>query len=132
MASRRRGITYEEHIEEVKRKIAEKPQVALREIGKFLVKQIKKEAAKSRHTRTYYENGRKIKVKPGRLRKSIGYKFFKKEGRVDVGSKSWYAIWEEKGSSKNTARPFLMPTVRRNVNVIQDMIKDAMRALGGD
>ena len=127
--ARRTQISFETRVEQVKQKIAEKPRFALGEIGKFLAKEIKKEAAKSKSTRTYTVNGRKIKVKPGRLKKSVRYKVLKKEGRLDVGSSSFYAIWEEKGSSKNSARPFIMPTVRRNASIIQQMIQEAMKAL---
>jgi len=121
--------TYESRVEEAKQKIRDKPENALKEIGKFLTKEIQSAASKSSKTRTYYYNGKKITVKPGRLKRSIGYWYRKQEKDLQVGSKAFYATWEEFGSSNNTKRPFLMPTVRSNVNVIQEMIADALREL---
>lgn len=127
--ARRNQVTYESRVELVRQNIHEKPQTALREIGKFLVKEIKLATVKSSKTRTYTLNGRQVTVKPGRLRKSIGYWYKKNEGVVQVGSKAFYAQWEEFGSSNNVKRPFIMPTVLKNVGVIQEMIKDALRSL---
>ena len=125
----RRQVTYEERIEETKRKIKEKPENALKQIGKFLVREIKKNTKKSKNIRTYTYKGRRIKVRPGGLRRSIGYWYRKREGDLQVGSKSWYAQWEEFGSINNPKRPFIMPTVLKNVGVIQRFIKEAMKEL---
>jgi len=127
--ARRPRITYESRIERAKQKIREKPQNALREIGKLLVVAIKAKAAKSRQTRKYYINGKEVTVKPGRLKKSIGYWYRRREKDLQVGSKAFYAHWEEFGSSNNAKRPFIMPTVMANVNMIQGLIKDALREL---
>jgi HK97 gp10 family phage protein len=123
------AISFESRIEQAKEKIKEKPQMALKEIGKVMVREIKKNAAKGNKTRIYYKDGRKFTIKPGRLRKSIGYWFRKKEGDLQIGSKAFYAVWEEKGSSKNSSRPFLEKTIMQNVSVIQEMIMDALKEL---
>ena len=122
-------MTYESKIEQTKQKIREKPENALREIGKFLTKEIKASTPKGRTTRTYTLKGKKVLVKPGKLKKSIGYWYRKKERDLQVGSKAWYAHWEEFGSSKNPRRPFIMPTVMKNVSVIQSMITEALKEL---
>jgi HK97 gp10 family phage protein len=124
-------LNYESRVEKAKQKIKEKPQNALREIGKFLAKEIRNDAARSTKTRIYTINGKQITVKPGRLKRSIGYWYRKKEGDLQVGSKAFYAKWLEFGSSKNTKKPFLMITVLRNVSVIQSMIADALKELDG-
>lgn len=125
----RQKVSYESRIALVKQKIHDNPRRALNEIGKFLTKEIKNKALRSKQTRTYTKNGRKIVVKPGRLRRSIGYWARKKEGDLQVGSKAFYAVWVEKGSSKNRAEPFLLSTVEANVSVIQEMIADALKEL---
>jgi HK97 gp10 family phage protein len=121
--------TYESRIELAKQRISEKPREALKEIGKFLAKEIRDAAPRSNEARTYTLNGRKIVVKPGRLKRSIGYWYRKKDKDLQVGSKAFYAKWEEFGSSNNRKRPFLMPTVEKNVQVIQEMITDALKEL---
>lgn len=122
-------VTYESRIEKAKQKIKEKPQNALREIGKLLVVAIRNKAKKSGKTRTYIINGKEVTVKPGRLKKSIGYWFRKREGDLQIGSKAFYAKWVEFGSSKNAKDPFLMPTVIENKDIIQSMIMDALKEL---
>jgi HK97 gp10 family phage protein len=121
--------TYESRIEDAKRKIKEKPQNALREIGKLLTVAIRNKADKSKKKRTYYYKGKKIVVKPGRLKRSIGYWFRKKENDLVIGSKAFYAHWEEFGSSKNPKSPFLMPAIMQNKDLIQGMIMDALKEL---
>ena len=127
--ARRPKITYESRVEAAKEKIKEKPQTALKEIGKLLVIAIRNNAAKSSKTRVYTINGRQITVKPGRLKRSIGYWFRKKEGDLQVGSKAFYAKWVEFGSSKNQKNPFLTPTVLEQKDMIQGMIRDALKEL---
>lgn len=125
----RKTQTYESRIELAKQKIHDNPRRALNAIGQFLAKEIRAKARKSGKTRTYYKDGRKITVKPGRLKRSVGYWARKIEGDLQVGSKAFYAVWEERGSSKNRPEPFLMNTVEANVGVIQSMIADALREL---
>lgn len=122
-------VTYESRIEKAKQKIKEKPQNALREIGKLLVVAIRNKAKRSGKTRTYIINGKEVTVKPGRLKKSIGYWFRKREGDLQIGSKAFYAKWVEFGSSKNSKDPFLMPTIIENKDLIQSMIMDTLKEL---
>ena len=122
-------MTYESRIEQAKQKIKEKPQNALREIGKLLVVAVRNKTQKSTQTRIYTYNGKRVIVKPGRLKKSIGYWYRKKEGDLQIGSKAFYAHWVEFGSSKNRKQPFLMPTIIENVGMIQGMITDALKEL---
>jgi HK97 gp10 family phage protein len=125
----RKKITYESRIEEAKKKIQEKPREALKEIGKFLSKEVRDAAPKSKESRTYVIHGRRIMVKPGRLKKSIGYWYRKRDKDLQIGSKAFYAKWVEFGSSKNMKQPFLMPSVEKNVSVIQSMIAESLREL---
>lgn len=127
MARQRR--TFESYVEEAKAKIREKPQIALKEIGKLLVREIKKATPKSRETRSYTLNGRSVKVKPGRLRKSIGYWFRRREGDLQVGSKAFYAHFIEFGTSKQQKEPFILPTVIKHKDTIQEIIEDALKEL---
>jgi len=124
--------TYESRIEEAKKKIKEKPTTALREIGKLLVTAVRKKASRSKKSRTYYLNGKKIIVKPGRLKKSVGYWYRKKENDLLIGSKAFYAHFEEFGSSKNPKNPFLMPAVFENKDMVQSMIMSALKELEKD
>ena len=125
----RKKVTYESMVDQAKQKIQEKPQRVMPIIGQFLVKRVRAKAMKSRNTRIYFRNGRAIKVRPGRLKRSIGYWYRKKEKDLQIGSKAFYAHWVEKGSSMNSRNPFLEPTVEAEINTIQEMIATAMREL---
>lgn len=122
--------TYESRIEEAKKKIREKPENALREIGKLLAYKIRNRVKKSTQTRKYtLKSGKQVTVKPGRLKRSIGYWYRKKEKDLLIGSKAFYAKWVEFGSSKNQKQPFLMPTILEEKKLIQSMIMDALKEL---
>lgn len=125
----RQRMTFENRIEQARQKIHEEPLKALQEIGKLLVKEIKSKVAKSTETRSYYKEGRAIVVKPGRLKKSIGYWFRRREGDLQIGSKAFYALWIEKGSSKNRPQPFLLSTIEANLDMIQSLIREALQRL---
>jgi hypothetical protein len=123
-------LNYESRVALAKEKIKEKPQRALQEIGKFLVKEIRKSTPKFSETRRYKnKSGKLITVKPGGLRRSIGYWYRKKEGDLQIGSKAFYAWLVEYGDHNRSKNPFLMPSVMKNVSVIQDMIKEALKEL---
>ena len=133
MARRRRQArNFESYVDEAKQKIREKPQNALREIGKLLAREIRKNTPRSKQTRTYYKDGREITVKPGKLRRSIGYWYRKREGDLQIGSKSWYAHLVEFGSSIQRKEPFLVPTVMKHLDTIKGMIEDALKELTND
>ena len=121
--------TFESYVEQAKEKIREKPQNALREIGKLLAREIRKATPRSKSTRTYMRDGKEVTVKPGRLRKSVGYWFRKRDGDLQIGSKAWYAHWVEFGSSRQRKEPFLIPTVMKHKDLIQKMIEDALKEL---
>ena len=120
---------FESYVEEAKAKLKEKPQNALREIGKLLAREMRKATPRSRQTRKYFINGKEVTVKPGRLRKSIGYWYRKRDGDLQIGSKSWYAHMVEFGSLNNRKEPFIIPTIKKHREVIQGMIEDALREL---
>jgi len=120
---------FESYVEEAKKKIKEKPQNALREIGKLLTREIRKATPRSKGTRTYYRDGKAITVKGGRLRKSIGYWYRKRSGDLQIGTKSWYAHMVEFGTSRQRKEPFIIPTVMKHKDTIQAMIEDALKEL---
>jgi len=123
-------MTYESRIELAKQKIREKPEKALQAIGKFLVKEIKLATPKGFGTRKITRaDGTVVTVKPGRLRSSFSYWYRKKEGDLQVGSKAFYASFFELGTSKQSKTPFFLPTVEKNVGVIQEMIAEALKEL---
>lgn len=119
----RQQISYESRIELAKQKIREKPQNALKEIGKFLTKEIRAAAPRGKKRRVKTKSGRIVEVRPGRLRKSIGHFYRKKEGDLQIGIKAFYGPYVE------SEKPFFMKTVNKNVGVIQEMIKDALKEL---
>ena len=120
---------FESYVDEAKAKLKEKPQNALREIGKLLAREIRKAAPRSRQTRKYFINGKEVTVKPGRLRKSVGYWYRKRDGDLQIGTKSWYAHMVEFGSINQRKEPFIIPTVMKHKAVIQEIIEDALREL---
>ena len=125
----RTKVTYESKIKKAIQKIEEKPRDALKEIGKFLAKEVRDKAPKSLETRTIKINGRQVTLKPGRLKRSIGYWYRKRDKDLQVGSKAFYAKWLEFGSTNNRKQPFLINTVEQNVPTIQRMIERALRGL---
>lgn len=125
-------LNYESRVEQVKQKIKEKPENALREIGKFLVKEIRASTPRGIKRKIRLKSGNMLEIKPGRLRKSVGYWYRKKEKDLQVGLKAFYASMIEFGTSTHPAHPFFQKTVEANVGVIQDMIKDALKELNKD
>jgi HK97 gp10 family phage protein len=122
-------MTYESRVEKAKAAISAKPYRVLQEIGKFLVQRVKANVRSSTKVRTYFRYGKKIKVSPGRLKKSIGYWARKREKDLQIGSKAFYASWVEKGSSNNRAEPFLTPTVEAEINTIQELVASVYKEL---
>lgn len=128
------NLNYESNVEKAKKIIHENPQKALKEIGKLLVKKIKANTPRCNLTRYQIskKKGKLVKIKSGLLKQSIQYWYRKKERDVQIGSKSFYAQFIEKGTSKNSAKPFIMPTITENLETIQEMIKDALKELNKD
>ncbi|WP_036939432.1 HK97-gp10 family putative phage morphogenesis protein [Pseudobacteroides cellulosolvens] len=125
----RQQISYESRVELVKQKIKEKPENALKEIGKFLTKEIRANTPRGIKRKIKLKSGSTIEIKPGRLRKSVGYWYRKKEGDLQIGLKAFYAAMIELGTSTHRAHPFFMKTVEANIGVIQSMIEEALREL---
>ena len=120
---------FESYVDEAKARLREKPQNALREIGKLIAREMRKAAPRSKETRTYMRDGKEVTVKPGRLRKSIGYWYRKRDGDLQIGSKAWYAHWVEFGSSRQRKEPFIIPTVMKHKALIQEIIENALKEL---
>lgn len=109
-------VTYESRIEKAKERIKKKPQNALREIGKILVKEIKAITP----------------VKTGNLRKSVGSWFRKKEGDLQIGFKAWYAHLVIFGTKENKREDFFTAKVLEKKDDIQGLIQDALKELEKD
>lgn len=126
-----RKITYESRIEQAKQRIAEKPREALREVGKILVSEIRKSAPISNIKARWVtrRDGKKVVLKPGRLKKGISYWLRRREGDLQVGAKSFYAPYMEFGTSRIRKTPFLLPAVMNNVKVIQELVTQALKEL---
>lgn len=125
----RQKLNYESRVELVKQKIHEKPENALKEIGKFLTKEIRANTPRGIKRKIKLKNGNMAEITPGRLRKSVGYWYRKKERDLQVGLKAFYAPMIELGTSTHQAHPFFLKTVEANVGVIQEMITDALKEL---
>lgn len=123
-------VTFESKVAEAKINIHEKPRTALKEIGKVLTKAIRDAAPKSGQKR-YARNrsGDLVEIKPGRLKKSVGYWYRKIEDDLQIGLKSFYAIFLENGTSDQAAHPFFIKSVEENKEVIQELIQDALKEL---
>lgn len=69
-------------------------------------------------------------VDTGHLRGSISHKL--ESGKeVRIGTKVEYAIYVEKGTSKQKAQPYLTPAVERNINAIKKIFELHLRTVGG-
>ena len=123
--ARKSEFKMENKINKAIEKIREKPQNAMREAGKILAKLVRAKAPKSINIRKY----RGKIIKPGRLRKSIKARYIKKDGILYIGTNAFYAKWIEKGNSKINAQPFLENTIISNLNVVENLIKEALRNL---
>jgi len=121
---------YQSNIKKFKYKLTEQERAALKAIGKFVSKAAKQKAPKSMKKRSYKDKAGVLKsFRPGRLRKGISYWVRRKEKAVQVGTKSFYGVFLEKGTSEMSAQPWLMPAVEENVLQIQQMIKTALKEI---
>ena len=64
-------------------------------------------------------------VDTGNLRSSITH--VTDEEKTTIGTNVEYAIWQEKGSSRTKAQPFLTPAVENNKGTIQKIVKEMMK-----
>ena len=69
-------------------------------------------------------------VDTGNLRNSITHEVEGKEARV--GTVTEYAVFQELGTSKMAAQPFLNPALEQNKGNIQKIFADAIREALGD
>jgi len=113
MAARRGKVTFESRVEQCKQRISEKPENALKDIGKLMVREVKKDTP----------------VKTGALKKSCGYWYRKKEGDLQVGFKDWKAPIVILGTLGTRANNFFLSTVMRLVPTVQELIQHAMAEL---
>lgn len=126
-------VTFESKVAEAKVKIHEKPRNALKEIGKVLVKAVRDATPRSREKRLVKNSsGELVEIKPGRLKKSVGYWYRKIEGDLQIGLKSFYAVFIENGTSDRPAYPFFLKAVEDNKDVIQELIQEALKELNKD
>lgn len=58
-------------------------------------------------------------VDTGNLRGDIGHKLNESERSVIIGTNVEYAIYQEKGTAKSSAQPFLTPAVEGNKEQIK-------------
>lgn len=89
----------------------QKVQVALTKAGEFV-----KTEAKIR-----------TPVDTGLLRSSIDYNVKEQEKTVEVGTNTEYAIYVEKGTTRQKAQPYLTPAIEENVRTIENLIKGVFK-----
>ena len=88
------------------------------------------EQKKRRATETiglYVEGEAKLRcpVDTGNLRSSISHE--SDTEKATIGSNVEYAVWQEKGSSRTKAQPYLEPAATNNVNTIRRLVSEMMR-----
>jgi len=66
-------------------------------------------------------------VDTGRLRQTIGYVVNPFKISVKFGSNVFYDIFIEKGTSRQKAQPYIKPSLLRNVEQIEEIIKKVFR-----
>jgi hypothetical protein len=110
----RSRVTFENRIDIARQRITERPQAALKEIGKLMVKEIKP----------------KVPKKSGRLMKSIAYWYRPRQKDLQIGSKSSFAHLIEFGNINFPGVSFLKSTIMSRLGEIQSLIQDALRGLG--
>jgi hypothetical protein len=108
--AKRQKITFETRVPQVIARLEEKPQFALHEIGRMMVPEVRAAAPKGTS---------------GRLKKSVGYWYRKREKDLQVGAKIFYAAPVEK-----RFRAFLLDTFKNRLVVIQQILTKAIADLG--
>ncbi len=127
------GITYQSNVNQIKYILSELERAALKEVAKFLRKEIK---------------GR-VPINTGNLKKNIGTWVRKKEASLQIGiydrarakrkglKYAYYGSMIEFGTKRLPAKPFLRPAVMENIDQIRIIegqflkeIEDENRALG--
>lgn len=66
-------------------------------------------------------------VDTGLLRSSLDYNVIEEEKTVEVGTNTEYAIYVEKGTTKQKAQPYLTPAIEENINTIKTLIEEEFK-----
>lgn len=84
-----------------------------------------------RDTSLYVEGKAKLlsPVDTGDLRGSISHKF-KNDKEVHIGTDVEYAVFVEKGTSRQSAQPFLTPSVENNIREIKKIFESHLKRVG--
>ena len=111
---------YKSNIKNVKYALTACEMAAFKEIGKYLRTEVRKNVHKGLETRTYKtKTGTLVKVRPGRLRRSIGFGIMRKFKYLQIGSKAFYAPMIELGTQYISPDSFLEKTVKENIDRIR-------------
>lgn len=114
------NANYKSNIKNVKNALSACEMAAFKEIGKYLRTEIRANVHKSVGTRTYRKkDGTLVKVRPGRLRRSIGFGIMRKFKYLQIGSKAFYAAMIELGTQNISPDSFLEKTVKENIDHIR-------------
>lgn len=128
------GVTYQSNIDRTKYTIQELSRAALRDVGKYVVKQARTASGARKHM------GR-LTIKSRFYGKSGAFSWWvrKKETDLQVGIKhdTWYGVLQELGDGNQPPRKILTTAVQENIDEIRRIeghylsaIEDENRALG--
>jgi len=104
-------MAYKSYIDEAKEKIRQAKLRTLEKIGIF----VEGEAI----VRT--------PVDTGNLRNSLTHKVNESENSVSIGTNVEYAVYVEKGTSRQQGQPYLTPAAEENMDTIQQIAKEEMK-----
>ena len=104
----------EDNSREVIRQMENKIKDALREAGLFAEGEAKL----------------RTPVDTGNLRGSISHKM-RGDTEVQIGTDVEYALYIEKGTSSQSAQPYLTPAVEENISAIAKILQKHLRQVGG-
>jgi HK97 gp10 family phage protein len=111
---------YKSNIPKVKYALTACEMGAFKEIGKYLRTEVRKNITNSVETRTYKKkDGTLVKIRPGRLKRSIGFGIMRKFKYLQIGSKAFYAPMIELGTQNISPDSFLEKTVKENIDRIR-------------
>ena len=111
---------YKSNIKNVKNALTACEMAAFKEIGKYLRTEVRKNITNSVVTRTYKKkDGTLVKIRPGRLKRSIGFGIMRKFKYLQIGSKAFYAPMIELGTQNISPDSFLEKTVKGNIDHIR-------------
>lgn len=128
------GVTYQSNIDRTKYTIQELSRAALRDVGKYVVKQTRTASAARKHM------GR-LTIKSRFYGKSGAFSWWvrKRETDLQVGIKhnTWYGVLQELGDKNQPPKKILTTAVRENIDEIRRVeghylsaVEDENRALG--